>query len=76
MSDFSPGYAPVEFRDWNGSPPPGGCPFEKSTTFTGLQLSFRTGVYGHAEAWFSSWGSDGNMYMTWAEGIVIELYII
>jgi hypothetical protein len=47
---------------WPSQPPPG-MPFEASTTGRHAQ-------YAHADTWYPSWASDGNLYSPWTDGEV------
>src|ERR1035437_2116376 len=52
------------------SPPPTNCPFEASKDFSGLLFTGQHAEYTHADTWYLSWGSDGNLYSPWTDGNV------
>ena len=56
-------------KTWPSSPPPD-CPFPVSKTFGGLCLSGRYARYAHADTWYPSWASDGDLYSPWTDGAV------
>ena len=66
-------------RLWAGSPddtmswpstPPTNCPFARSTEITGIEFTGRHAEYTHADTWYPSWASDGNLYSPWTDGVV------
>jgi hypothetical protein len=52
------------------SQPPEGCPFQKSPSITGIAFGRRHVEYAHADTWYPSWASDGNMYSPFTDGTV------
>jgi hypothetical protein len=50
--------------------PPDGCPFEQSSSLSGVAFSGRHAEYTNADTWYPSWGSDGNLYSPWTDGEV------
>jgi hypothetical protein len=52
------------------SEPPEGCPFQKSQSITGIAFANRHVEYAHADTWYPSWASDGNMYSPFTDGTV------
>jgi hypothetical protein len=58
-------------REWP-SEPPEDCPFEKSSSITGIAFTGRHIRYTNADTWYPSWASDGNMYSPWTDGSVGE----
>ena len=50
------------------SPIPADCPFEKSTSLTGLYFTGRHSDYHCGDTWYPSWASDGNLYSPWTDG--------
>ena len=55
--------------EWT-SPTPTNCPFEASKDFTGIEFTRRHAEYIHADTWYPSWASDGNLYSPWTDGSV------
>jgi len=60
------GGAPA-YRVWP-SKPPSGCPFPQSQDITGIGFTGRHNEYTHADTWYPSWASDGDMYSPYADG--------
>lgn len=56
-------------RTWP-STPPRGCPFPQSSDITGIAFTGRCRTYTHADTWYPSWASDGNLYSPWTDGTV------
>jgi hypothetical protein len=54
---------------WPSEPPPG-IPFAPSTKLTGIVFTGRCVHYGHADTWFPTWASNGNLYSSWTDGTV------
>ena len=52
---------------WN-SQIPDDCPFERSSTLTGLFFTGRHSDYHCGDTWYPSWASDGNLYSPWTDG--------
>ncbi len=52
------------------SDPPANIPFPPSRELTGIAFTGRYAQYGHADTWFPSWASNGNMYSSWTDGTV------
>jgi hypothetical protein len=61
-----------EERRW-GTPPPAGCPVERSEHLRGIVFTGRQAAYTTADTWYPSWASDGNLYSPWTDGKVNEL---
>ena len=59
-------FAPI---DWP-SKPPADCPFEPSKDIVGITFTGRHREYTHADCWFPSWASGGNMYSPFSDGSV------
>jgi len=55
--------------EWK-TPPPASCPVTRSTTIKGLLFTGRHAEYAHADTWYPSWASDGNLYSPWTDGEV------
>jgi len=53
---------------------PADCPFKPSETLLGLQFTGRHAEYAHADTWYPSWASDGNLYSPWTDGGVNGLH--
>jgi hypothetical protein len=47
---------------------PKGCPFEKSTSLTGVFFTGRHSDYHCGDTWYPCWASDGNLYSPWTDG--------
>lgn len=62
----SPSQAP---QQWPSEPPPG-IPFQPSAAITGIVFTGRRAHYGHADTWYPSWASNGNLYSPWTDGAV------
>jgi hypothetical protein len=54
---------------WQNSPP-AGSPFSPSTSIHELIFTGRQAMYGAADNWFPTWGSDDNLYSPWTYGTV------
>ena len=52
------------------SQPPAGIPFAQSTEMTGIAFTGRYAQYGHADTWYPSWATNGNLYSPWTDGEV------
>jgi hypothetical protein len=52
------------------SDPPFDIPFAPSRELTGIVFTGRHAQYEHADTWFPSWASDGNLYSSWTDGNV------
>ena len=52
------------------SQPPAGIPFAASSEVTGVAFTGRHAQYGHADTWYPSWATDGNLYSSWTDGEV------
>jgi hypothetical protein len=52
------------------SRPPRGCPFPQSGEITGIGFMGQWRTYTHADTWYPSWASDGNLYSPWTDGTV------
>jgi hypothetical protein len=52
------------------STPPRDCPFSVSTDFTGIAFTERHAEYEHADTWYPTWATDGNLYSPWTDGDV------
>ncbi len=52
------------------SEPPRDCPFQKSRNITGIAFTGKHAEYGHADTWYPSWASNGNMYSPFTDGTV------
>ena len=50
------------------SPVPDDCPFQRSTSLTGLFFTGRHSDYHCGDTWYPSWASDGNLYSPWTDG--------
>jgi len=50
--------------------PPGDCPLERSSAFSGVVLTGRHAEYTDADTWYPSWASDGTMYSPYTDGTV------
>lgn len=61
--------AEAQLKVWHSEPPPG-IPFQPSAAITGLVLTGRYAQYGHADTWYPSWASNGNLYSPWTDGTV------
>jgi hypothetical protein len=62
-------YAPFMWPDQT----PTGCPFEKSTSVTGLAfLGYHTDFY-FADTWYPTWASDDKLYSPFTDGSCIRL---
>jgi hypothetical protein len=66
---FGRGARGAESRRW-GTPPPAGCPVEPSPDLKGIAFTGRHAEYAHADTWYPSWASDGNLYSPWTDGTV------
>ena len=53
--------------NWPSTPPPD-FPFEPSTAIRGIAFTGRAAHYTHADTWYPSWASDGNLYSPWTDG--------
>ena len=62
------------------SPLPADCPFEKSTSLTGIFFTGRHSDYQCGDTWYPCWASDGNLYSPWTDGktdgVVSESYVV
>ena len=62
------------------SPLPDDCPFQKSTSLTGLFFTGRHSDYQCGDTWYPCWASDGNLYSPWTDGktdgVVSESYVV
>ncbi|MGB8477555.1 MAG: hypothetical protein WCE63_01770 [Acidobacteriaceae bacterium] len=56
-------------HEWPSTPPPD-IPFPPSRELTGIAFTGRYAQYGHADTWFPSWASNGNLYSSWTDGTV------
>lgn len=65
----APAQPTAAYRLWP-SPVPEGCPFPKSETLVGVGFTGRHAEYTHADTWYPSWASDGNLYSPWTDGNV------
>ncbi|MEA2700219.1 MAG: hypothetical protein QOI66_4490 [Myxococcales bacterium] len=54
---------------WQNSPP-AGSPFSPSTAIHELIFTGRHAMYGAADTWFPTWGSDDNLYSPFTYGTV------
>ena len=54
-------------NNWPSNPPPD-FPFEPSTSIRGIAFTGRAAHYTHADTWYPSWASDGNLYSPWTDG--------
>jgi hypothetical protein len=61
--------AETTYRVWP-SQPPSDCPFEPSHSIVGIAFTGRHIRYAHADTWYPSWASDGNLYSPWTDGSV------
>jgi hypothetical protein len=52
------------------SEPPADCPFQPSTSITGVEFTGRHAEYTEADTWYPSWAADGNLYSPWTDGEV------
>lgn len=59
----------ASFTVWP-SEPPAACPFQKSQFITGIAFTPRHAEYGHADTWYPSWASNGNLYSPFTDGSV------
>ena len=50
------------------SPLPDDCPFQKSTSLTGIFFTGRHSDYHCGDTWYPCWASDGNLYSPWTDG--------
>ena len=62
LAEFPEGF------EWK-SEVPEGCPFEQSTTLTGIYFTGRHSEYRCGDTFYPSWASDGNLYSPWTDGI-------
>ena len=64
------------FNPYTGSPffwnhtRPSGCPLPQSYDFARIEFTGKHAEYEHADTWYPSWASDGNMYSPWTDGNV------
>ena len=49
---------------------PADCPFAHSDVILGITLTGRYRNYTHADTWYPSWASDGNLYSPWTDGYI------
>jgi hypothetical protein len=63
----SPGTKATGGFTWS-SAVPADCPFEPSTTMTGLYFTGRHSDYRCGDTFYPSWASDGNLYSPWTDG--------
>jgi len=47
---------------------PADCPFQKSTSLTGIRFTGRHSDYHCGDTWYPCWASDGNLYSPWTDG--------
>jgi len=47
---------------------PDDCPFQKSTSLTGVFFTGRHSDYRCGDTWYPCWASDGNLYSPWTDG--------
>ena len=47
---------------------PDECPFEKSTSLTGIYFTGRHSDYHCGDTWYPCWASDGHLYSPWTDG--------
>jgi len=52
------------------TPPPRNCPVARSEVIGGLLFTGRHAEYAHADTWYPSWASNGNLYSPWTDGEV------
>lgn len=52
------------------SEPPADMPFPNSKELTGIAFTGRHAEYEHADTWFPTWASNGNLYSSWTDGVV------
>jgi hypothetical protein len=52
------------------------CPFEKSAQFAGLTFAGKQANYTHADTWYPSWASDGNLYSPFTDGSVNDIRVM
>jgi hypothetical protein len=59
-------------RPWPSKIPKRGvpCPYPQSKDITGVVFTGRYAAYTHADTWFPSWATDGNMYSPFTDGSV------
>ena len=57
------------------STPPKNCPLARSTDFAGIELTPRYATYTHADTWYPSWASDGNLYSPYTDGFVSSMFV-
>lgn len=62
------GQAPVA-AEWT-SEPPTDIPFRTSTAIPGIVFTGRHEQYGHADTWYPSWATNGDLYSPWTDGTV------
>lgn len=67
-SDPPPSSEPTNGILWS-SPIPEDCPFERSTTLTGIYFTGRHSDYQCGDTFYPSWASDGNLYSPWTDGL-------
>ena len=65
-SKSTPADGPKGFA-WE-SPVPEDCPFQKSTSLTGIFFTGRHSDYRCGDTWYPCWASDGNLYSPWTDG--------
>jgi len=61
--------AGLKTQSWRSQPPPD-CPFPSSEEIAGVKLTGRHAEYEHADTWYRSWATDGNLYSPYADGTV------
>jgi hypothetical protein len=49
---------------------PADSPFARSEAIAGIDLTGRYRNYTHADTWYPSWASDGNLYSPWTDGYI------
>jgi len=49
---------------------PADCPFAPSTELSSFIFTSKHAEYTHADTWYPSWASDGNLYSPWTDGKV------
>lgn len=47
---------------------PTDCPFQPSSSFTGIAFTGRHAEYTGADTWYPSWASDGHLCSPWTDG--------
>jgi hypothetical protein len=64
--------AEMKYTVWP-SEPPADCPFQKSKVIAGIAFTPRHAEYGHADSWYPSWASNGDLYSPFTDGSVDDV---